>query len=61
MTMTMTEVAIPIDCVLLGTVRPFGPKGVPSGIDKQAVDFQVPLLSEAGAGRLMTWNWRVSL
>ena len=36
--MTMIGVSIPIGCVLLGTVRPFGSKGVPSGIVKQAVD-----------------------
>ncbi len=53
MTMTMTEVAIPIDCVLLGTVHPFGPKGVPSGIDKQAVDgaVRVTVLGLAGDGQ----------
>ncbi|QOT78238.1 MOSC domain-containing protein [Cupriavidus basilensis] len=53
MTMTMTEVSIPIGCVLLGTVRPFGPKGVPSGIDKQAVDgaVRVTVLGLAGDGQ----------
>jgi len=30
-----------VDAVLLGQVRPFGPKGVPSGIDKHAVDVPV--------------------
>jgi MOSC domain-containing protein YiiM len=28
---------VPVDVVLIGQVRPFGPKGVPSGIDKRAI------------------------
>ena len=28
---------VPVDAVLIGQVRPFGPQGVPSGIDKRAI------------------------
>lgn len=36
MSQPVTAVRVPIDAVLTGPVRPFGPKGVPSGIAKTA-------------------------
>lgn len=35
------RIDVRIDALLAGRVRPFGPKGVPSGIDKTAIDGQV--------------------
>ncbi|CAG2127195.1 Protein YiiM [Cupriavidus yeoncheonensis] len=34
---------VPVDAVLVGQVRPFGPKGVPSGIDKRPLAGPVPV------------------
>ncbi len=46
----MPPLATRIESVLLGEVRPFGPKGVPSGIDKQAVEFAVRVTAQGLAG-----------
>lgn len=44
---------VPVDAVLVGQVRPFGPKGVPSGIDKRAIAdvVRVTALGLAGDGQ----------
>lgn len=42
--MSMVEIDIPIDTVLAGAIRPFGPKGVPSAIDKKPVDGPVRVM-----------------
>lgn len=39
-----------VDCVLLGAVRPFGPKGVPSGMDKRPVGSAVRVTALGLAG-----------
>lgn len=48
--MTVPDIDIAIDALLAGKVRPFGPKAVPSGIDKQLQDgpLRVTTLGLAG-------------